>query len=98
MKEVKADAPVGSVTVTGEFKGVSEITNRLSCYCTQGGFITMSNGKKVLVCFPDDAEVKECANMVVTGVYEDGNAGADVNNPCPSGAQTFLRVSEFHCE
>lgn len=81
----------------GTFESVSGVMDKLSCYTSNGGYLTLSNGRVIMLSFEEGAAIYNCQKMKVKGEYvmkeiEDGE-----KNPCPAGQLTFFRVISFEC-
>jgi hypothetical protein len=96
----KPVAPVASAAetavVTGQFKSVQGVMDQLSCYTSNGGYITQASGERV-VSFKTDAEIT-CATIEVKGHYIIKTISGDVNNPCPAETMTILEVESYMCK
>lgn len=91
-EEVETPTPVVEQrTVTGKFRSVSGVMNELSCYCSNGGYVTAEDGVVTAVCF--DEEVQSCDKITVTGYMT--SRKIDDNGPCPAGIMGFLKVQSY---
>lgn len=87
----------GSVTVTGEFRSVQGVMDPLSCYASNGGYITQANGERVAVSFKGE-EAITCKSISVTGTYTTKTVKAEPNNPCAAGEMKILEVETYSCK
>lgn len=78
-------------TVTGSFRSVSGVMDELSCYCSNGGYVTTEDGAMVAVCF--DEPVESCDKITVTGYRTSKKIQS--NGACPEGIMGFLKVQSF---
>lgn len=78
-------------TVTGSFRSVSGVMDELSCYCSNGGYVTTEDDEMVAVCF--DEEVESCPKITVTGYRT--SKKIESNGACPAGMMGFLKVQEY---
>lgn len=78
-------------TVTGSFRSVSGVMNELSCYCSNGGYVTTVDGEEVAVCFNEPVE--SCDKITVTG-YKTSKK-IESNGSCPGGIMSFLKVQSY---
>jgi hypothetical protein len=70
--------------------------NTLSCYCGNGAYIIVGDGKKEAVCFEDNSKIN-CENITVNGFYENKKINPNKTNPCPAGEMEYLKVSSYKC-
>jgi hypothetical protein len=93
------------VTIEGDFRSVSGVMNSLSCYCSDGGYVTTAAGDRIAVCFEKDefqtakhaSDKFSCERIRVTGVYKNANRESGENDPCPGGTMRYLAVTKFKC-
>jgi len=85
-------------TLTGNFKSLKGVMHHYSCYCYNVGELTLDNGKKVPVCFPDDQPEITCTRIRVKGTYETTHVDASGTNPCGEGDLTYLKVISYTCK
>jgi hypothetical protein len=90
-------AAVDTVVVTGQFKSVQGVMDQLSCYTSNGGYITQASGERVAVSFTSEAEIT-CATIEVKGHYIIKTISGDANNPCPAGTMKMLEVETYTCK
>lgn len=69
----------------------------LSCYTSNGGYITQSNGERVAVSFTTETEVS-CTSIEVKGNYITKTISTNPNSPCPAGTMNMLEVSSYTCK
>lgn len=98
----KGPAPVSTsntetVTVAGEFRSVQGVMDPLSCYASNGGYITQSNGERIAVSFTTE-EAITCKSITVTGTYVTKTVKSEPNNPCPAGEMNVLEVKNYSCK
>ncbi|MCP4442115.1 MAG: hypothetical protein GY810_24660 [Aureispira sp.] len=90
-------------TIKGEFRSVAGVMNPLSCYCSEGGYITVKTPeeegrKKIAVCFKSkNPPTKACKNIEVTGKYKTLKRKSNPNSPCPGGEKRVLMVKTHNC-
>jgi hypothetical protein len=96
-KTVTPPAVAETVVVTGQFKSVQGVMDQLSCYTSNGGYITQASGERVAVSFKTDAEIT-CATIEVKGHYIIKTISGDANNPCPAGTMKMLEVESYTCK
>lgn len=102
-KSSKVNKP--GTTIEGEFRSVSGVMNKLSCYCSDGGYITTANGDEIAVCFEKNEYTKarrasdnfSCERIRVTGIYKTMSRESGENDPCPGGTMRVLSVYRFKC-
>ena len=87
----------GKETLTGDFRSVQGVMNPLSCYCSNGGYVTLAEGRKVAVCFENKEKVS-CSKITVTGTYITKTIKPDPASPCPAGTMTIFQVSSYSCK
>ena len=92
-----SDSNAGSVTITGEFRSVQGVMDPLSCYASNGGYITQANGERIAVSFATETAVA-CKSITVTGTYVTKTVKAEPNNPCAAGEMKVLEVKEYSCK
>lgn len=69
----------------------------LSCYTSNGGYITQPNGERVAVSFTTETEIT-CASIEVKGKYITKTISTNPNSPCPAGTMKMLEVSSYTCK
>jgi hypothetical protein len=92
-EEVLETDAVEQKTITGSFRSVSGVMNELSCYCSNGGYVTTEDGSEVAVCFNADEEVPSCDKITVTGYMT--SKKIESNGVCPGGMMGFLKVQTY---
>jgi ABC-type oligopeptide transport system substrate-binding subunit len=78
-------------TVTGKFRSVSGVMDKLSCYCSNGGYVTSEDGVVTAVCF--DEAVESCDKITVTGYMT--SRKIEKNGSCPEGIMGFLKAQSY---
>lgn len=78
-------------TVTGSFRSVSGVMDELSCFCSNGGYVTTEDGLSVAVCF--DEPVESCDKIKVTGYRT--SKKIESNGACSGGMMGFLKVQSY---
>lgn len=91
-----AKKPTALVSVTGGFEDVSGVMNNLSCYCGNGGYITIKNNEKIAVCFENNEKVT-CTNITANGFYENKKINPGKISQCSAGEMKYLKVSSYKC-
>lgn len=86
-----------SVTIEGDFRSIQGVMDQLSCYCFNGGYVTLESGEQVAACFEEDAEVRECDRIKITGVQEEIENNPEKSSPCPKGTMSIMNVTTFEC-
>lgn len=84
---------VEQITVTGSFRSVKGVMDKLSCYTSNGGYIKTAEGKTVAVSFKDSENVSSCDKITVTGFMTSRNI--ESNGSCPAGMMGFLKVQSY---
>ena len=92
-EEVLETDAVEQKTITGSFRSVSGVMNKLSCYCSNGGYVTTEDGAEFAVCFKSEDNVPSCDKITVTGYVT--SKSIESNGACPGGMMEFLKVQEY---
>jgi hypothetical protein len=82
---------VEQMTVSGKFRSVSGVMDKLSCYCSHGGYVTSEGGTVTDVCF--DEEVESCDKITVTGYMT--SRSIEANGACSGGIMGFLKAQSY---
>ena len=84
---------------SGDFRSIVGVMNPLSCYCSNGGYVTTKGGKQIPICFKSvEHPKKECITIKVTdGHYKTVTRKADPKSPCPSGQKDIFMVTAYTC-
>lgn len=85
------EAVVEQKTITGSFQSVEGVMDRLSCFCSFGGYITTETGKKMAVCF--DESVESCPKITVTGYQTSKQING--SEACSAGIMGYLKVQSY---
>lgn len=80
-------------TLTGSFRSVKGVMDKLSCYTSNGGYITLVDGSTVAVSFKDSEDVSSCDKITVTGYMT--SRSIESNGSCPAGMMGFLKVQSY---
>ncbi len=80
-------------TLTGSFRSVRGVLDPLSCYCSNGGYVTIANGKQYAVSFDEGEDVPTCEKITLTG-YKTSRS-IESNGVCPAGMMGFLKVQSY---
>ena len=99
-QEVKSsvDIEAAQIVVGGKFQSVAGMMDELNCYCSNGGYVISSSGKKLAVCFLEDQHPNNCSEIEVTGTYKTKHLETDPSSPCSVGSMTYLEVKTFICK
>lgn len=99
-EEVKEPADVEAVQIvaSGNFQSVSGAMDELSCYCSNGGYVVSSAGKKVALCFKEGENPKNCTVIEAKGRYKTTQIDSEPSSPCAGGSMTYLEVESFTCK
>lgn len=86
-----------SQTLSGEYRSIMGVRNNLSCYCYNGGFLTLTNGESFNICF-DKLKIDkvESGTITVSGHFEDVERESGPIDPCPSGSIKLFIVEELN--
>ena len=91
------ESPVTDVlnkqTITGSFRSVNGVMDKLSCYTSNGGYIKLADGKTVAVSFKDSEAVSSCEKITVTGYMTSKSIKS--NGVCSEGMMGFLKVQSY---
>lgn len=86
-------------TFTGDYQSSKGVMTPLSCYCSDGGTLTVSEDEKIKVCFDGLKEKPEdCQKITVTGHYETLANDPEETSPCPKGTMQVFVVEKFTCK
>ncbi|ASS48689.1 MAG: hypothetical protein A3D31_06950 [Candidatus Fluviicola riflensis] len=86
-------------TFEGDYQSSRGVMTPLSCYCSDGGTLTVTEDEKIKVCFdglkekPDD-----CTKISVTGQFQTVANEPEETNPCPKGTMKVFVVESFKCK
>ncbi|MCA6363703.1 MAG: hypothetical protein IM638_11755 [Bacteroidetes bacterium] len=86
-----------TITITGTFKSIQGVMDPLSCYASNGGYVTQNNGERVAVMFKTEEEVT-CSTIEVKGMYVTKTAATNPTSPCPDGQRSILQVESYTCK
>ncbi|MDG1330820.1 MAG: hypothetical protein P8P74_00710 [Crocinitomicaceae bacterium] len=89
--EQTTEPVLNQITLTGSFRSVAGVMNELSCYCSNGGYVTAEDRVVTAVCF--DEEVASCEKITVTGYMT--SRSIESNGPCPGGIMGFLKAQSY---
>ena len=92
-EEVLETDAIEQRTLIGSFRSVSGVMNELSCYCSNGGYVTTEDGSEFAVCFNANEVVPSCDKITVTGYMT--SKSIESNGACPGGMMGFLKVQEY---
>ena len=93
----KQDTNENETTITGDFRSIQGVMDELSCYCFNGGYVTLESGEETAVCFDKDAEVKGCNQIKLSGILEEKTINPEKTSPCTAGDMTILEVTAYEC-
>lgn len=82
--------------VEGDFQSVAGVKDPLSCFCSNGGYVTTTKGERVAVCFGENQSIN-CKKITVNGMYEQHTKSSDPTDVCANQSATFLKVKAFSC-
>lgn len=95
--EENVETPVTNIldqrTITGSFRSVKGVMDKLSCYTSNGGYIKLTDGTTMAVSFNDSEDVLNCDKITVTGYMTSRNI--DSNGSCPAGMMGFLKIQSY---
>ncbi len=80
-------------TVVGSYRSVKGVMDKLSCYCSNGGYVSGPSGEVVAVSFDDNLDIPSCDNIRVTGHMT--SKQIDSNGACPAGTMSFMVVESY---
>lgn len=78
-------------SLTGSFQSVEGVMDRLSCFCSHGGYVTTEDGERIAVCF--DETVESCPKITITG-YQTSKKIND-NGACTEGMMSYVKVQSY---
>lgn len=81
----------------GEFRSLKGVMNNLSCYCYNGGHLTLDSGEKINLCFEDENTDIQCQRIKVSGYYKTLTNHPEPTSPCPKGEKEVLMVESYEC-
>ena len=86
-------------TLTGDYQSSRGVMTPLSCYCSDGGTLAVSEDEKIKVCFDKlDKKPENCQKITVTGHYETLANDPEETSPCPKGTMKVFVVESFKCK
>ena len=84
-------------TIKGSFRSLVGVMHKLSCYCHEGGLITVDD-KQIKACFKNTTmPEKSCSTIEVEGVYETIEIAPESSSPCAGGKMKVFMVSSATC-
>ena len=89
-------SPTISETAKGDFESVAGVKDVLSCFCSNGGYITTVKGKRVGVCLEEGINT-DCKQMSVKGTYVEKTIPADPADPCSGQSAVYIKATEVKC-
>lgn len=92
------DTTTKTVTLEGNFNSLKGVMNTFSCYCYNGGKLTLADGEIVYICFADDTIKIDCEHIKVKGKYVTRTISLNANNPCPEGERKYFEVHSYICK
>lgn len=84
-------------TLTGEYRSVQGVMHRVSCFCSTGGILTLTDGTEVNICLDNGIEIPTCKMVELTGSYKTVKRDFDDGNPCRDGTLTLFYAEEVKC-
>lgn len=86
-------------TFTGDYQSSKGVMTPLSCYCNDGGTLTVSEDEKIKVCFDGMKEKPgSCQRISITGHYETLANEPEETSPCERGTMQVFVVEKFKCK
>lgn len=82
---------------SGTLRSVSGVMDKLSCYTSYGGYITLKNGSSIPVSFENDGDMPACTKIKVVGHYIEKAIDQGPASPCPVGTMRYFVVESFEC-
>jgi hypothetical protein len=84
---------------SGYYQSSKGVMTALSCYCSDGGTLTLPDQGTVDVCFDGLTEKPEnCSKIGVFGHFETIAIEPDETSPCPKGTMEVFIVESFECK
>jgi hypothetical protein len=84
---------------TGVYQSSTGVMTPLSCYCSEGGTLTVPENGVIHVCFDKLTEKPEdCTQLAVFGHFETIANEPEETNPCPKGTMEVFVVESFKCK
>ncbi|MDJ1486310.1 hypothetical protein QNI16_37870 [Cytophagaceae bacterium YF14B1] len=96
--QTSTETSAPEITLEGDFNSLQGVMHPFSCYCGNGGRLTLSDGTKKFICFPDRIPAPDCQRIKVTGKYVRRAVSAQPSNPCPEGERKFFEVKSYLCQ
>ncbi|HLP54580.1 MAG TPA: hypothetical protein VK151_06115 [Fluviicola sp.] len=97
-KTPKAPKGPKNETLTGTYQSKRGVMTPLSCYCSNGGILTVGENE-VKICFDKlGKEPQDCKTIIVTGHYETLSNDPDETSPCEKGTMEVFVVEKFKCK
>lgn len=84
--------------LTGTYSSKRGVMHRISCFCFNGGYLTLDNGDEVAVCFKDDNLDVDCERIEIKGNYKTIRITPAKGEVCTSGEMTVFEASSFKCK
>ena len=89
-------SPPPLATYSGSFRSVQGVKDPLSCYCANGGYLTITSGERIPICLKEEATVT-CTSLQVTGSFTQRAAPSEPTTPCPLDSKRVLLVQKLEC-
>ncbi len=87
---------IKQTVLNGSFRSVQGVMDNLSCYCSNGGYVTTMENKKIGICFDESSEFT-CKNIQVKGYYRKKMINPEKYSPCPAGERNLFYVTSYKC-
>ena len=83
-------------TYTGSYRSIMGVMNPLSCYCSNGGYLTISDEEKISISFDElNIDKVRSGEITVSGSFEEITHESGEMDPCLSGTRQILIVKSF---
>lgn len=99
--ECKNNKCVEKITesLKGDFQDMAGVMNLVSCYCSQGGYLTTNEGKKVPVCYKEIQGGIACKKDVhLNGYFQTETITPSPMSACPPGSLNIFQATSYYCE
>ncbi len=95
-KETTQQNDTTTLTFSGTYRTVMGVMNPLSCYCYNGGYLTISDDERISISFDDlKMDKVKSGKITVTGHYEEIEHESSAKDPCPGGVRKIFIVESF---
>jgi hypothetical protein len=82
-------------TYSGTYRSIAGVMDKFSCYCFNGGYLTLDDGKVITICFEKLKKIIESGKLTVSGKFAKQRIRGDESGVCPAGMWEYLLVDDY---